>query len=169
MEIWADIPRYLGYYQASDLGRIRRCKVGGKGSVFGKVLSPGQQKNGYLMVVLSVGCKKKTERVHRLVAEAFLGYQHGMEVCHNDGNIHDNRPSNLRWDTHRGNEADKEKHGTLVFGAKHKLAKLTEDSVISILDDRRKHKDIASDHGVSRQLIGDIKSGKCWTHLSMVA
>lgn len=137
--------------------------------MFGKVLAPGQQRNGYLMVVLSVGCKTRNERVHRLVAEAFIGHKQGMEVCHIDGNIHDNRPSNLRWDTHRGNEADKEKHGTKVFGAKHKLAKLTDDNVISILDDRRKHKEIASDYGVCRQLIDDIKSGKRWTHVSRVA
>jgi len=167
MEIWADIPRYQGYYQASSLGRIRRCKAGGKGSVFGKVLSPGQQVNGYLIVILSVCGKTRTERVHRLVAESFHGVAKGMEVRHLDGNMHNNAPENLAWGTRKENMADARRHGTLSCGAKHPAAKLTDESVVVILNDHRKHKEIAAEFGVSRQLIDEIKSGKRWKHIEL--
>lgn len=164
MEIWADIPRYLGYYQASSLGRIRRCKLGGKGSTFGRVLRPGQQANGYLMVVLSVGCKTRNERVHRLVAEAFHGFVEGMEIRHLDGNVHNNAPDNLVWGTRRENMADAKRHGTWMRGAMHPGSKLTDASAIAIFVDTRKSAEIAEDYGVSRSLVEGIKSGKRWTH-----
>jgi len=169
MEIWTDIPRYQGYYQASSLGRIRRCKAGGKGSVFGKILSPGQQVNGYLIVVLSVGGKTKTERVHRLVAEAFHGVVEGMEVRHLDGNMHNNVPENLAWGTRQENMADARRHGTLSCGVRHPGSRLTDESVVVILNDYRKHKEIASEFGVSRQLIGKIKSASTWKHVERSA
>lgn len=68
---------------------------------------------------LSVGLgRNNSTRVHRIVAEAFLGPPPfpAAEVCHGDGNRHNNCASNLRWDTRSNNHRDKVKHGTHNWG-----------------------------------------------------
>jgi len=66
-EIWKDIPNYEGLYQASNLGRIRSnyksCKIL-------KQSSDGR----YNKVVLCKDQKKRTFKVHQLVAMAFLNH-----------------------------------------------------------------------------------------------
>lgn len=65
----------------------------------------------YSKVRLKVGVPT-TKNVHQLVAEAFLGPRpEGMEVCHNNGQAHDNRAVNLRYDTHSNNQRDQVTHG----------------------------------------------------------
>ena len=167
-EEWKMIPRYAGFYEASSLGRIRRVKEGVKGSKAGRVLSPATQNNGYLRLVLCVGGVKKDELVHRLIAEAFLGSPPaaGMQVAHGDGDPANNEPRNLRWETPAGNMADTLRHGTRSRGEHRPLAKLTEQQVMAIRAALGTQKDIAKKYGVSRQLIGDIKAGKRWTHVN---
>lgn len=48
-----------------------------------------------------------------MVALTFLGEPDLPELfcCHNNGNKHDNRASNLRWDTASANNYDAVKHG----------------------------------------------------------
>lgn len=44
---------------------------------------------------------------------AFVGpCPDGMEGCHNDGDPHNNRLDNLRWDTRANNARDAIRHGT---------------------------------------------------------
>lgn len=52
--------------------------------------------------------------------------------CHNDGNPENNRLENLRWDTCKGNHADKKKHGTWQVGERNGFHKLTDDVVREI-------------------------------------
>lgn len=162
------IPRYAGFYEASSFGRIRRVKEGVKGSKAGHVLSPATQKNGYLRLVLCVGGVKKDEMVHRLVAEAFLEDTSvvGLQVAHNDGNPGNNRLGNLRWATAGENAADTLLHGTRSRGEVRPLAKLTEEQVRFIRADSRIQREIAESHGISRQLVGEIKAGKRWKHVT---
>lgn len=65
-------------------------------------------KNGIVMTLL----------VHRLVAFAWLGEppSSDCEVCHNDGDTHNNDVSNLRWDTHKSNVDDAIEHGVYRSG-----------------------------------------------------
>ena len=50
-------------------------------------------------------------------SEAFIGPRPaGMEACHESGDARDNRPDNLRWDTHAANMEDRRRHGTLAIG-----------------------------------------------------
>lgn len=118
--------------------------VGDDGSVWSKRPSKlgqntlwKQQKptsDGLRMVVnLTSLTKKKTYSVNRLVLLAFKGPPPaGMEGCHNDGNHRNNKLANLRWDTHSGNERDKERHGTGNHGERNRSAKLTIDQVREI-------------------------------------
>lgn len=105
-EVWKDIPGYEGFYQASDMGRVRSldrvsfCHKGnGHDMKFkGRILSPCPDKDGYERVILAKRGKNKYTNVHRLVAAAFLENKHNYPVVNHLNEIkNDNRASNLEW------------------------------------------------------------------------
>lgn len=125
-EQWRSVADYEGYYQVSDHGRVRSLdrwietvsRWGGPLRYFkpGRVLQPKMKKkatHAYQNVILSVGAKHDTRQIHRLVLETFRGpCPDGMEGCHDNGDLTDNRLANLRWDTPSANAYDRVKHGT---------------------------------------------------------
>ena len=63
-----------------------------------RFLKPGKDKGEYLHYSLSHQGKKKTIKVHRLVAEHFIPNPHNLPVVdHIDGDRQNNDISNLRW------------------------------------------------------------------------
>lgn len=125
LEIWRPIRNWSGFYEVSNLGRVRsldRIVPNGRGGgkfVPGRIMKPyrDRPKYSHMIIQLSRGGRSKTGAefplVHKLVLEAFVGPRPpGMEACHNNGDGCDNRLSNLRWDTHRANMADQFEHGT---------------------------------------------------------
>lgn len=106
-ELWADIPGYGGFYEASTFGRIRAkdrvvIKHHSNGNPMAqhyksRVLSPNRtDKYGHMAVHIGVHNQKITVAVHVLVLLAFVGPRpSGMEACHNDGDASNNRPDNL--------------------------------------------------------------------------
>lgn len=64
MEIWKDVPGYIGLYKVSNYGRIKSVKKQ-------LVLKTCGSGNRYKTVALCNGMRK-TFRVHRLVAAAFI-------------------------------------------------------------------------------------------------
>ncbi|ERG63471.1 hypothetical protein L332_03560 [Agrococcus pavilionensis RW1] len=123
-ENWLPVVGYEGWYEVSDLGRVRsvsrevRTGVGTR-HMQGRVLRPFTRADGRYSVTLSRDDERRTRLVHRMVLEAFVGPQPtGAECCHHDGDPTNNRLTNLRWDTHTGNEADKRRHGTHPSSAK---------------------------------------------------
>lgn len=118
MERWLDIVGYEGYYQVSDLGRVRSINriietSVGKQRYKGRVLKQNSNPRGVLYVKLSRNSTRRDYLVHRLVLTAFVGNcPENMEGCHENGNPSDNRLGNLRWDTHSANHLDKRQHGT---------------------------------------------------------
>ena len=110
--------------------------VGDDGSIWSKRFGtwrrrrPSPDRFGYLWVTFRVGGQMLMRMVHRLILETFTGpCPEGMIACHNNGNPSDNRLGNLRWDTHRSNQADMVRHGTARRGQGHPNAKLTESQV----------------------------------------
>ena len=109
-EVWKDIPEFEGYYQVSDLGRIRsldrvvNCKSAGKRFAKGRVLKDSKRSDGYRHIALWRGWQKKVFLIHRLVAQAFLlNPENKSQVNHKHGNKIDNRASELEWNTHKEN------------------------------------------------------------------
>lgn len=105
-EIWKAIPGYEGYYEASNLGRIRsvaRRYVNSRGAerrVVERILSPCTTRNGYCLVTLFREKRRCYQLVHRLVATTFVPNPDGRsEVNHKNGDKADNCVNNLEWCT----------------------------------------------------------------------
>lgn len=171
MEQWRPVLGYEGSYSVSDLGRVRAEPRVVKHSRGGDMRRVGGllrlNVSGYYPTVqLCRNGKIKLRTVHSLVLEAFAGPRpHGAEGCHNDSNPFNCALSNLRWDTRAGNFGDMIANGTRRRGAKHPLAKLTEDQARAIRNDARLHKVIAAEYGIDRTNVGHIKRGKSWAWL----
>lgn len=81
LEEFIDLPNYEGYYQISDLGRVKSlCRYVSHslyGSMFIKesILKQSFDGNGYLIVNLSKNSKYNTRTVHQLIAECFLNHK----------------------------------------------------------------------------------------------
>lgn len=95
-EYWRSIPSFP-VYSASNYGRIRND---GTGRIMHVYVNP----RGYLQLTLRRDNQQIAARVHRLVAEAFLGGPHpGFDVNHIDGDKTNNCIENLEWCTRKEN------------------------------------------------------------------
>ena len=107
MENWKDIKGYEGFYQVSNLGRVRSLER----DVFlpngivnrhieEKILVPILNAYGYSFVNLHKNGKSKAILIHRLVAMAFIeNPEHKPQVNHKDENPLNNCVDNLEWCT----------------------------------------------------------------------
>lgn len=110
-EIWKDIKGYEGFYQVSNMGRVKSVdrvyttnnRWGGISHKCqkGRVLKPFTINSGYLIIHLG---RKKKCLIHRLVYEAFMGpIPEGMQVNHINEDKKDNRLENLNLMTPKEN------------------------------------------------------------------
>lgn len=88
------------------------------------------------------------------------------ECAHSCGNGHLGcvNPSHLRWATSKENTDDQRKHGTLVRGSRHGMAKLAASDVRKIrgLAGKVQHAELGEMFGVSASHISGVISGKEW-------
>lgn len=104
-EIWKDVVGYEGFYKVSNLGRVLSISRNGtKNTDCIRVPCPGKR---YLQLNMSKNNVHRTNPIHILVAEAFLGFdranKNGLVIDHINNNPHDNRLSNLQLITSREN------------------------------------------------------------------
>ena len=145
---WKTIKSTNGIYEASNTGEIRRKKGvvrnntnGGVRTVGGKNLSQKTKISGYKEVHLYIEIQKgKSQYVHRLVAESFIGdIPKCMCVNHKDGNKSNNHVSNLEIITYSENTKHAYKNGLItpvgMKGSDHPNATLNEHEVLCIRKD----------------------------------
>lgn len=100
-EMWKDIIGYEGLYQISNYGNVKSLekKVMNRTNKE-RILKIFDNGNGYYQVVLQKNKKKKSYKVHRLVAEAFISNPNNLPcVNHKDCNRKNNKFENLEWCT----------------------------------------------------------------------
>lgn len=97
MEVFKDIKSNPDY-QISNEGRVWSKKSN-------RYMKPLRDTDGYLRIRLSMGNgKARTEKIHRLVAIAFIDNPNGLpEVNHINHQRDDNRVDNLEWVSHKEN------------------------------------------------------------------
>lgn len=175
-ELWKTLPILNGKYEISNKGNVRSLWYGRI-----KPIKLQNSKHGYYTFSAYCGKSKAvTVRVHKLVAEAFIGQcPQGYVVNHKDGDKHNNNVANLEYVTYSENN---------IHALKHRLRKpanmkdcvakrgennynhiLTEEQVILIL---KYHyttgyggRKIAKHFGLKRSTVNGVIYGRTWKHI----
>ncbi len=174
IEIWKDIKDYVGYYQVSNIGKVRSVdrlltySSGQKNLHKGRVLILRNNHRGYPMAMLSKKDAQRCIAVHRLVATTFIENPDSKpEVNHISGNKEDNTIHNLEWNTREENEHHAKVNGLKPRGSKHKNSKLKEGDILDIRSMYPSHtyKSIGLKYNVTHRTIWDVVNLKTWRHL----
>jgi len=165
------IEGFLGYAVTDD-GRVFGCRTPQGQYSCWKQLALQINPSGRVQVKLRRNGERVFRSVHRLVLETFVREsQQGEQCCHNNGVPHDNRVCNLRWDSAKGNAADRHLHGTDLLGEKHHQAVLTNEQVHEIRETHRPKvigfgiPTLAKRYGVSNKTIERIIKRQIWSHI----
>jgi hypothetical protein len=109
-EEWRDIDGFDGFYQCSNLGRIKRCKrrrsIHGIVQIIEKpyIMRQTIRDDGYLAITIQYFGKRELFLVHRVICSTFIDNKvNHKEVNHKDGNKANNHIHNLEWVTHSEN------------------------------------------------------------------
>jgi len=147
-------------YSISSLGNIMN-------NITGMLLNQNINPSGYAQVSLYLKGKSSTRRIHRLVAETFLGLVDGLEVNHKDGNKLNNTLINLEWCTRQENMLHAAVNNLMPSGEAHYNSKLNEREVAFIKGMINKgygNEKISKTFKVSEHCIESIRIGVTWKH-----
>jgi len=180
-EHWRSIAGFEGFYEVSNLGRVRslthkaRGKSNSEVTHEGQLLNPTLNSDGYHVLTLSRDGKTIQRKVHRVVAQAFHPNPMGFPcVNHIDFNKINNQSVNLEWCTNAHNMRHDWNHGRrrspkiASHGSKNGNAKLSDDNVTEI---RRRNVDgetnvaLAAEFGVCKDTISRIIRREAWKSL----
>lgn len=163
-EIWKDVVNYEGLYEVSNLGSIKSkgrtvSDINGRVLKYPEKILKQSNSNGYMVVQLSdINKSKRSLKVHRLVAEAFIDNPLKLPVVnHINGVKSDNRLENLEWCTDKENTLHAHKTGLAPHSKK--VAQINKDSgeIIGIFNSISE----ASERtGIQRPHIGAVCNGK---------
>lgn len=138
-EVWRPVEGYEELYSVSNLGRVKshdRNVWNGRGyyNKKGRVLKKSKTTTGYWKVELSENGKKKSIRVHRLVAKAFIPRVEGKNIInHKDGNPLNNLVENLEW----CNQSENMKHAYEIGLMKSNFVEYKDEILNEYINDKR--------------------------------
>ncbi len=162
---YRDIQGFPGY-RVGDDGSVWSCRWKGANGKWKKLQPDTEKKTGYLCVRLSRNGRKANLRVHSLILKAFIGPRpKGKMGCHENDIPSDNRLTNLRWDTQKGNSKDAVKNGRSTAGVRNARARLTVENVQEIRRRRaagESAKSIAPHFGITYWHVHAINAGQFW-------
>jgi hypothetical protein len=163
-ERWLPVTGFEGFYEVSNLARVRSFHFGRVGLKKGRA-----NPDGYPVFVFYGGGRRKTIPLHRLVALTFL--PDGKNILHNevghlDGNRANAAASNLKWVSKIENHFHRRAHGTHPAGEQHPRAKLTDEQVRVIRQRRASSAELAAIYGVSQSSIFGIWQRRRWAHVA---
>lgn len=178
IEIWKDIPGYEGYYQVSNLGRVKsleriinvECdnKKSFQKKIKETILKTAPTKAGYLFVYLQKDTIKTKFYVARLVLLTFKGPPgKGEEACHypiNDKS--NNRLDNLIWGSRKLNQSHRKEQGTYHSGEINSNAKLTNKQAKEILLSKEPTKNLKKKYNVTDVTINKIRRRVSYKHIN---
>lgn len=170
-EQWKDIPDYEGYYQVSDMGRVRcvdRTVIYKDGRVCyfkSKIMKQGTNLKGYKKVYFSKDCIQTSHQVHVLVMLAFVGVRPDpkIQVNHIDCDKSNNALANLEYCTQSHNQLHAFANGLISRkGEKGSRAKFKNSDIYEICFERMNGKSaslIAVERKVDAATIHKILKG----------
>lgn len=165
LEVWVDVPEYEGHYQVSNLGRVRSLdrivihKNGAKHFKEGQIQKLQDNGNGRLYKQMKRDGKYKNYYISRLVMLAFVGERpEGYAICHDDGDIKNNRLDNLRYDTNLENNIDQFRHNTEGLRGTLPLRTVLEIRKKLDSDNTITTKELATKYNVEIHVIQGIRS-----------
>lgn len=154
---WRDVVDFPEY-KVNGIGEIRSFKRYKEG----RVLSPYKDKDGYMCVTMMSNERSKAEKVHRVVAKAFLNNPENLpQVNHINGHKFDCSIPNLEWSTNIKNQQH-------AWDNDLKTIKLTTDNVREIkgmIKNGVNNSEIARIFNVDPSTISNIRTGKIWTRI----
>ncbi len=139
-EVWKAVVGYDGFYEVSNIGRVRGLDRITKGRGDSERLKKGaylslNKRGGYTLAPLWRDGKCTIVGVHRLVAIAFIGNPNNKpQVNHLNSIRNDNRTANLEWCTCSENLIHASENGRLLKGDNHPKTKVTFKNADSIRD-----------------------------------
>lgn len=165
MEIWKDIKGFEGYYQVSNLGRIKSFSRNKNGVILKNCLD----KQGYTRVNLCKDKKATQIRVHVIVSRNFIDQDYtkkGLHCNHIDGDKSNNKLSNLEVVSRSENELHAFRIGLKSHkGNKHNQRKINKKDAENIRIELNKGVStiaLAEKYNLSRSHIYHIKNFRTW-------
>lgn len=169
LEWWKPVVGYEGLYEVSNVGNVCRIRNPRSSRTCHHLTKTSWAKSGgRLYVSLTKNNRVSSKRVHKLMADAFLGgTPPGMTVNHIDHCFKNNRLSNFEFLTALDNWWDAYNNGLMPRGEKNGNSKLSEEQAKAILDlhGKASAKTVGNRFGVAASSVLRIWNGECWAHL----
>ena len=188
-ETWRDITGFEGYYQVSNLGRIKRLaserQMKNQTTTWMQkfpeiIMKVNNDSKGYPQVRLTAP-KARTARVHRLVAEQFLeepsqelislcGSRTKVLVNHIDEDKNNAHVNNLEWCSHTYNSMYSISNRKSIKGVETYNSILTDKDVLEIVNCLKlklySQTKLAELYNVKQITISNIWTGRSWNHVT---